>query len=215
MAISGDLSDISVVDVFRVLRAKTGLLHIDSTPGAHDLTIGLHTNHAVSLLVGDRSVTTREDAAETVRELLTRATGRFRFDATDAAPRSFILPLYPIVQASTQAHVVPDAELPHPDTRFRLLADHPAVPPALAASWVSVAPLLRAGTSAAEAAQLLGLTVHECQTTLYRYRSADMITLSPADTAEGTPAAQERFTSPETHSVLRRFIHRLRGWGTA
>lgn len=215
MGISGDIADISLVDVFRIVRSKSGVLTVKPSPDFMEYSIGLHKNHVVSLETGSRTVDSREDASEELRQLLKKNSGPFTFRESDETPRAFILPLYPIVQAVTQVQAIPEAELPHPDTRFQLVATHTEVPAALRASWNDLAPLLRIGTTAGEAANLLGLSVRDAQTLLYRYRAAELIVLSPARAEVAIGAADDRYRSPDTQSMLRRFIHRLRSWGAA
>lgn len=214
MAIFGNLSDIALVDVFRVLRSKTGTLLLADIPGVDDVTIDLHHNHAVAMTVGGQPIDRREQAAEQLRHLLERSEGTFAFKPLiqEQDSRTFLLPLHPILHQAAQVEAIPDSELPHPDTRFSVTADLPPVPSALSLPWSRLLPLLHSGTSATQAAHVLGAPVRDMQILLYRCRSTGLIALSStAPGASGTHAVPAAAISRETHSMLRRFMHRLRG----
>ncbi len=216
MAIFGNFSDIALVDVFRVLRSKTGTLVLSGLPEVGEVTIDLHCNHAVAMTIGGHPVTLRDHAADRIRQLLGHTQGTFTFQAAEGTQRTFLLPLHPVLHQFAQLNAsVPDSELPHPETRFTLVAAQPEVPAALHGTWEALAPLLRGATSASEAAPLLGWTVRETQATLYRYRSTGLIELASTAPVVPVPAGAADGDAPATQSVLRRFIHRLRTWGGA
>lgn len=218
MAIFGNLNDVSLVDVFRIVRSKSGVLTMDGIGSIGEITIGLNSNHAVHLAINHRRVESKEDAADYIRRLLGHTTGTFHFiDAPgDPAHRSFLLPLYPILQHAAQVDAIPESELPHPDTRFSVVPNLPEVPGTLSGTWSRLSPLLDSGTSATQAAHVLGTTLRDMQVTLHRCRSMGLIHLTPTTpeprTVDGAPLP---VITRETHSMLRRFMDRLRGRSVA
>lgn len=210
MGVSGQLSDISLIDVFKIVRSRTGELHLSLDSANQLVDIGLHTNHLVSLSVSGHPVTDRQETIDTISNLIHSNNGSFRFTDTGRRPGTFLIPLYPIVLAAAQQQTVPDAELPHPDTRFRLADTTQPVPTGLQSIWSDLLPLLRLGTSASEASALLGRPLRDCQVMLYRCRAAGLTVLNPKPTEAFLPTDER--SAGTLRSTLNRFITRLRQW---
>lgn len=218
MAVLGDLADFSISDVLRIVRTKTGVLYLYSALGGRSLELGLHRNHLLCMFVDGLPVTKPEKAAEILQHLAKEGQGKFSFEnqALEALTRHYTLPLDQGVSQGVAQRSVGEAELPHPQTRFRAVEPLPTVPSVLVPYWQRAEPFMRRGSNGEELATALGISVRDALTLIYRLRAVSLIQVMRSPVAvpnagqnghKGVPAQ----VTNETRSVLKRMIGRLRG----
>ncbi|WP_188961512.1 hypothetical protein [Deinococcus aquiradiocola] len=211
----------SLTDVLRIARSKTGTLYLYSALGGRSIELALHNNHLLSLYIDGFAVQDRDRATHTVLQLLSDAHGKFSFEdlARDRLARHYLLPLFPLLQQAAVQHVVPDVNLPHPQTMFRLRPGSPEVPAGLATMWQQASPHLKHVTNAELLSQILSVPQHDAQVMMYQLRSAALIELAHQHTP-GNPSKPAQRQSPpatvvtsEARTMLQRLLGRLRGQG--
>lgn len=212
MAIFGDLADFSIHEVLGVIRSKTGVLYMGTAFGGRSLEIGVHSNHMLYMFVDGFPVQEKERAAHILGVVTREAYGPFEFrnKVLEDLSRSFLVPMYPIVQRAAEAQDVSDAQLPHPQTRFKMVEHAGPLPTALQATWPLVGVHLSRGVSSDELAEAVQMDQREARLMIYRYRSAGLLELYAGQlpaSAAGAEAGEVR----ETFSVVRRLLLRLRG----
>ena len=101
---------------------------------------------------------------DTIRSLINAATCEYSFEAGQTSAQ-LALPIADLISEVLTTADIPEAQLPHPETRFewQLHGAPPQVPASLRANWDAVAPILRRGASATELASELRISVQEAR----------------------------------------------------
>lgn len=154
---------------------------------------------------------------DTIRSLVTSAHGEYSFDAGDIS-HYFSLPIRDIIREVMSTADIPEAQLPHEETRFEVKegAAHQSVPENLRASWGSIAPLLKSGASAIDVSSQLRISLPEARVTLYRLRASGLIAPKRAAGAPSFLGTQTGYangnasTEPQKTGPVRRFLNALR-----
>ena len=178
MALFGDLAHHAFTDLAKVLRPQTGSLYLHEAYQGRTLELTLMRGQLLALYVDGFPVPTPAQAGDILRAVSARPQGEFEFQArvlTSAEPTLYVVPLLETLQTFT-ATAVPEAQLPHPETRFQVSATGAPVPAALQARWASLAPHLRQGASAAELSRLTGQAERDVRVTLHHLRAAELVT---------------------------------------
>jgi hypothetical protein len=196
MALFGDLKHQTLADLAKILHLHTGTLFFHSAFQGKTVELVLNRGHLRAMYLDGFPVEDLARAHRILHQLHVQGHGAFEFHRQvllvgDAHlyDQPFVALVHEIAESDLPGAigpVIPDDQLPHPDTRFALMTHSPAVPASLAQLWARVQPHLSQGSSATELAPRLGLTPHDVQMILYRFRAMDLIT--PQRAAASRPA---------------------------
>jgi len=227
MAIFGDLDHLPFFDLTRVLAHQTGTLFLRTAFAGRSVELHLDRAELRGLYLDGFPTNDPGRLRDTLHGLMTTATGTFEFQPTELTALSphLKLTLSELLEPQGGA-VLPEAQLPHPDTRFSPTDAPPAPPTTLAASWHQVRPQLEHGASAADIARQLHLSELQGRELLYRLRAAGLIVPVRAthmfQMAEQRPHLEFQAAVPMPEAVLaigggpvRRLLNALRRFTSA
>jgi len=224
MAIFGDFDHLPFIDLTRVLAHQTGTLFLRTAYAGRSVELHLDHTDLRGLYIDGFPIDDPARLQDTFHTLMTNATGTFEFQPTDltALTPHLKVPLVGLLDMHGGT-ALPEAQLPHPDTRF-ITVERPPTPPAdLAAHWQQAQALLGQGVSPADLSNHLHLSELQAREFLYRLRLAGLI--APVRAAEQRPAPEQHLTSareavssppavPEA-SPVRRLLNALRRFTSA
>lgn len=186
MALFGDLKHQMLADLAKVIHNHTGTLFFHSAYHGKTVELVLNGGHLRAMYLDGFPVDDLVRARVILQQLHTQGHGAFEFHRQallvgdvrlyDQPFAELVHELIESTPPGMAGPAIPDDQLPHPDTRFTLTAQAPPVPASLAQLWTRVRPHLAGGSSAADLAPRLGLSLHDMQTALYRLRAMDLIT---------------------------------------
>jgi len=222
MAIFGDLVHLPFIDLTRVLAHQTGILFLRTAFAGRSVELHLDCTELRGLYLDGFPINESSRMQDVLHGLTTSATGTFEFQPTELTSLTphLKLTLSELLDPYGET-AVPEAQLPHADTRFRSAELPPTAPAHLTASWQQIRPRLEAGASPADVAHQLQLSELQGRELFSRLRTAGLIvpvrgnmpakptgrTVEPDVQLAGS--IPDRATAPEAGPV-RRLLNALR-----
>ncbi|GGO36929.1 hypothetical protein [Deinococcus humi] len=211
MALFGDLKHQTLADLAKVLHRHTGTLFFHAAYQGKTVELVLNRGQLRAMYLDGFPVEALARARGILYQLHTQSHGAFEFHRQallvgdvrfyDQPFASLVHELVESASPGTTGPVIPDDQLPHPETRFVPVPHSPPVPGSLASLWTLVQPHLTGGSSAAELAPQLGLSPHDMQTVLYRLRAMDLIAPQRAAVSRPPPTAHHP-ALPHGHGIF-------------
>lgn len=199
MALFGDLKHQTLADLAKILHVHTGTLFFHSSYQGKTVELVLNRGQLRAMYLDGFPVEALARARGILYQLHIQGHGAFEFHRQALLvgdvhfyDHPFASLVHELVESSFPGMggaVIPDDQLPHPETRFVPVPHSPPVPGSLASLWTLVQPHLTGGSSAAELAPQLGLSPHDMQTVLYRLRAMDLIAPQRAAGLRPAPAS--------------------------
>lgn len=237
MAIYGDFEYHAFSDIIKVLQRHTGVLFMRTALAGRSVEMHLREGMLGAMFIDGFPVSEPLRVQDTVRSLVSSASGEYSFEAGQAA-QQMNLPINDLIREAVSTASIPEQQLPHQETRFEWQAGASTaqLPSSLRASWDAAGPMLRTGASAVDLSSQLRISLHEARIVLYRLRAANLITPTRAagafQVSEPAPAApaygqaaygqtggvqlhnpaqpQAAAPAPEPANPLRRMLNALR-----
>ena len=198
MALFGDLKHQTLADLAKILHDHTGTLFFHSSYQGKTVELILNRGQLRATYLDGFPVEALAQARRILQQLHVQGHGAFEFHRQSLLVgdvnfyhQPFARLIHEIVESPPPGGagpVVPEDQLPHPETRFMPVPHLPPVPSSLVALWTLIEPHLAGGSSAAELAPRIGLSTHDTRTALYRLRAMDLITLQRAALSRPAPA---------------------------
>ncbi|GGO29589.1 hypothetical protein [Deinococcus humi] len=200
MALFGDLKHQTLADLAKILHIHTGILIFHSSYQGKTVELVLNRGQLRATYLDGFPIGELTRVRSILHQLHAQGHGAFEFHRQallvgDAHlyDQPFAGLIHEIAEAAplgTAGPMIPDDQLPHPETRFVPVLHSLSVPDSLASLWAVVQPHLAGGSSAAELAPRIGLSPHDTQTVLYRLRAMDLITPQRAAAARHATTQQ-------------------------
>ena len=190
MAIFGNLADLPLVDVLRMLRPDRGTLIIRCALSQDVVLVVLDQGIIKKIFRNDQPLDPLQARAE-LRELIAAETGEFEFTSAFSPPPYARTLEWPVDRVLLSPYFAADqriaeaAHLPDPTTRFQTISVDPILDEPLLSFWLVAAPLLRTGASAEEMAKTLNLPLERILECLFKLDSVGHITAVRAFLTDG------------------------------